>query len=614
MIYLGKIFRQCRLALLAFLLILPMTVAFAAPETMNVEDIKPGMKGIAKTVVNGTKIEEFGIEVIGIMKNKGASGDLILVRTFGDLIDRTGGIAQGMSGSPVYINNKLVGAVALGWSLTDHKIGMVTPISDMLKLWDLPDTHNASLLAVNDVPGFEKVSTPLMVAGFSEHALVMLQDKLKPLNLVPYEVGDIPEGVAIGYLEPGSAIGVQVVRGDVSVGALGTVTAIDDKKVLAFGHPFLRKGNSGYFMTNAYIYTTISGLENSFKVGTTGEAVGLINQDRSAGVAGQLDKYPSVIPIRIIATDNSTGKTQDAAVQVVQDEQLAPVLAATTVFNVIDKAMDRIGPGTAKVSFEITARNMPGESFKRENMFYTPASIGEAAIGEFFEAISMLANNPYHPVDIMDIKVNVAVEAERKTANIIEAQTKNLTAHPGQKIELNVKLKPFRGEVITRTVSFTIPSEQPEGQLTLEVRGGGIVPIIQLLAKQQGVGEEVFLLNKPKEKNKKFDDIIKEFIARDHNNDIVVEILDLNSDIDMNNGDANAGKKIAMNTEINKQDTKVLSIADRTNKKESKENKDITEPDKRKKGKGKSKARLATDYIISGDAQVMITVEKPKEK
>ena len=120
-----------------------------AADIMPVGDVRPGMQGIAKTVVAGTDIEEFGVEVIGVLKDKGPSGDLILVRTYGDVIDRTGGIVQGMSGSPVYIDGKLVGAIAYGWSLTDHRVGMLTPIGDMLKLWEpaLEKKTNCSVTA-----------------------------------------------------------------------------------------------------------------------------------------------------------------------------------------------------------------------------------------------------------------------------------------------------------------------------------------------------------------------------------------------------------------------------------------------------------------------------------
>jgi hypothetical protein len=583
---------------------LPMSLVWAAPDIMPVDEIKTGMQGTGKTVVSGTKLEEFGVEVLGIMKNKGPSGDLILVRTFGDVIDRTGGIAQGMSGSPVYIDGKLVGAIAYGWSLTDHKVGMVTPIADMLKLWDMPDNYNDSMKLDENIPGFEKMSTPVMVSGFSTNALTMLQDKLKPFDLVPYEVGDAPSDTVFAPIEPGSAVGVELVRGDVSVGALGTVTYVEGDKVLAFGHPFLKKGNIGYFMTNAYVFSTVNGLENSFKVGTTGEPVGLINQDRGAGIGGQLGRYPTIIPMRIIVKDDDTGKVQDAAVQVVKDEQLSAVLSATTMFNVVDKAIDRVGPGTAKVSFEITGRNMPVETIRRENMFYSPASIGEASVGEFLEAMAMLTGNQYNPVDIMDVKVNVSVSEERRTATIMEAQTKTPSAKPGDTINVGVKIKPFRGEPIATVVPFTIPKEQPEGPLTLEVRGGGMVPMLQLLAKRQGTDESLLMLGKPKPKNQEFGDVIKEFVERDRNNDIVVEVLDMGMDGLLDPGNANKNK-----TEIKSQEGGGPVENTVTLKADLKE---VIGKDMKKTEKAKN--RITTDYIVDGDTQVVVNVVKDKTK
>ena len=592
------------LALLAGLLIFSTALVYAAPEILPVDKITPGMRGIAKTVVSGTKIEEFGVEVLGIMKNKGPSGDLVLVRTYGDLIDRTGGIAQGMSGSPVYIDGKLVGAVAYGWSLTDHKIGMVTPISDMLKLWDMPDTKNSFPIDNPEVPvdtgeQLEPVATPLMVSGFSENALRMLKDKLGPLNLVPYAVGDAPSGTEFGKIEPGSAIGVQLVNGDVSVGAIGTVTYTEGNKVLAFGHPFLKKGNVNYLMTNAYVFTTVKGLENSFKVGTTGETLGVINQDRGAAVAGKMDRFPSVIPMLITVNDNGVKRNEQAAVQIVQDEQLSPVLAATTVFNFIEKTMDRVGPGTAKVSFEIAGRDMPGEKLTRENMFYSPGSIGELAVGEFLEAMMLVTNNQYHPVDVMDVKVNVTIEQERKTATIVEARSSAAKVKPGEKINITVKLKPYRGETLTRVVPFTIPKDQQAGPMTLEVRGGGMIPITELILKRQGLDE----ILKGKTKDQTFEGSLKEFMNNDRNNDIVVEPLQ------MTGVDGETQPALASPTADK---TKKFNVSDSTPEKN--QSGKVSSLLSKKGDEAKVKGFVSTDYIIDGDAQLLVEVESEKSE
>lgn len=595
------------IALTVALMIFSTALVFAAPETMPVDQIQPGMKGIAKTVVSGTKIEEFGVEVLGIMKNKGPSGDLILVRTYGDLIDRTGGIAQGMSGSPVYINGKLVGAIAYGWSLTDHKTGMITPIGDMLKLWNMPDSKNVfpvdQSVRLENETELEPVQTPLMVSGFGQPALDMLKTKLEPMNLVPYGVGDAPNGASFGPLEPGSAVGVQLATGDVSIGALGTVTYVEDNKVLAFGHPFLKKGNVNYLMTNAYVFTTVAGLENSFKVGATGEPIGLINQDRGSAVAGITGRFPSVVPVRITVRDNVLNRTEEAGVHVVQDEQLSPVLAATTVFNFIDKTMDRVGPGTARVRFDITGRDLPVGVLSRENMFYSPASIGELAVGELLEAMALVTGNQYRPVDIMDVKVNVTIDEERKTATITEARSSAAKAKPGETIDVTVTLKPYRGEVITRVVPYKIPEDQAVGPMGLQVRGGGMIPLTELLLRRQGLDIEMLTGNK--NKNQPFADVLKEFMNRDRNNDIVVEQMsmtpdELGSTVEQANPTADKAKKKGPEE----------TVADK-NKNPKQE--PVSGGSLKKAEENKAKSSLLTDYIVDGDAQIMVVIENKKE-
>ena len=595
--------------LLALLFLLFPAAALAA-DILPVDQVKSGMHGIGKTVVSGNKIEEFGVEVLGVMKDKGPSGDLILVRVYGDLIDKAGGIAQGMSGSPVYVEGKLVGAIAYGWSLTDHKVGMVTPIADMLKIWDIPGpaTINPVLedkpLLENDletprVEELQPVATPVMAAGFSANALAMLTEKLKPFQLVPYAIGVSGEEVPSEPLQPGSAVGVELVRGDVSLGALGTVTHVDNGKVLAFGHPFLKKGNVNFFMTNAHVFTVINSLENSFKVGATGDAIGMINQDRGAGIGGIEAKYPTIIPMRITVLDNSTGASRDAAVQVVYDEQLSPVLAATTVFNIIDKTLDRAGSGTARVSFEVSGRHMPVETIKRDNMFYTPGSIGELAVAELHEILAMLTDNQYNAVDIMDVKVNVSVDSERRTAAITEARTSVAQARPGEAVDIIVKLKPFRGEIITRTVTYTIPKNQTAGPMTLEVRGGGYAPLLYGILQVPGLGSE---FKQSTKKQRTFADVINEFVDRDRNHELVVEVLDMS--FDELAGGMPTGPQL-------KNKPSALTLQPQFPKFAKMGRKDTLAA---KDGENKSKFTTTTDYIVEGDTQVMVQIVVDEKK
>lgn len=596
--------------------------AFAAVPLMPLSEVRVGAQGVARTVIAGTRIEEFGVEVLGIMKNKGAVGDLILVRTYGDVIDRAGGVAQGMSGSPVFIDGRLIGAIGYGWSLTDQRTAMVTPIRDMLEIFEYkpmqppsdqsgekPDDKPAAPPDKNKNPGSPSavdktagrsrqfLTTPLMAAGFGPNALAYLQTHLKPLQLSPVTAGDPPSDIAYGDLEPGSAVGVQLVRGDVSLGALGTVTYVDDNRILAFGHPFLKRGPTDFLMTNAYIFTTIRGLESSFKLGTTGEVIGTITQDRGAGVAGEMNRFPGIVPLRMnIRAADSGGR--ELAVQIVQDEEILPILATASLLNAIDKAVDRAGSGTARITFEVAARGMPGETYKRENMFYSPENIAESALTEFYELIAFLASNPHNPVTIMDIRADVDVGPERRTARILSARPLQPSARPGDTIDIEVKLKPYRAEPITRTVSFTVPKEQTAGTLNLSVRGGGFFSLAALLKKVAADGGEV---PKPSRKPpKSFEEMIKDLSSRDRNNDIVVEL---------------PGAAEMLEDGVDKKPKLKLGESEK-----AAADREPAKPEKPAKPKPagslltsrkadqKKKGFLTTDYIIEGDTEVSLEI------
>ena len=605
-----------RLAVLSLLccilMVLPAAcVQAAALSLMPLDEVQTGAHGVARTVISGTQIEEFGVEILGIMKNKGAVGDLILVRTYGDVIERSGGVAQGMSGSPVFIGGRLIGAIGYGWSLTDQRTAMVTPIHDMLKLFDKnlrkkPTQETASeqqpAVETDKAPpgGLELRSTPLMAGGFGETALNFLATKLKPLKLTPYSVGDPPSGIAYGDLEPGSAVGVQLVRGDVSLGALGTVTYVDDNKILAFGHPFLKRGQANFLMTQAYIFTTIRGVENSFKVGVTGDVIGTINQDRGAGVAGEMNQYPGIVPMLMNIRDTDEKQTRNMQVQLVQDEEIVPILATASLLNSIEKSIDRTGSGTARISFEVSARGMPGETYKRENMFFSPESVSEAALAEFYEFLAFLSSNPHNAVNLMEIKADVSVTQERLTARILSAQPLKESALPGETVDIEVKLKPFRTEPITRTVSFTVPKEQLPGSMGLTVRGGGFFSLAALMKKLGVEAENPKPSRKPQ---KSFEAMLKDFSGRDRNNDIVVEPTGAGEfPEDLAEGDKKLKTKLG--------ETEKASVDNEPAKPEKPEKIKTVASLLPKKTEQKNKGVVTTDYIVEGDTEINLEILK----
>ena len=381
---------------------------------MPVEDIVPGMRGIAKTVIEGDTIEEFNIEVLGVIGND-AMGHNILIKASGDVIDRSGGIAQGMSGSPVYINGRLAGAVAFGKAFTDPKYCFLTPIGRMLDLLNEPAPRPSEFLPKN---------TPLMAGGFTESGVRYLSEKLEPFGLKATGVGGSGSFSSTQPLQPGSAVGVSLMRGDIQLGALGTVTWVgDDGEILAFGHPFMQRGDSCYFMNKAWILASLPNLESAYKVGNIGETIGTITQDRSAGIAGKIGQGPPVVPVYVSVTDGARGINNSSRVEVIDDEVLLPAMLDAVAYNTVAKTMDREGGGTARFSFRIDGRgDISGPiNVQRENMYYAAAGIGKLINQELVEAGTILTQNKFEKVDIYGVNINIVLDDKAEVAEIISA-------------------------------------------------------------------------------------------------------------------------------------------------------------------------------------------------
>lgn len=596
-------------------------VLSAAPEILTADQLQTGMHGIAKTVVKGTAIEEFDVEIVGVLEN-GPGNQMILARASGPVIERTGGVLHGMSGSPVYVNGKLIGALAGGWSDLDMRFFYIQPIAEMLKIWDMPDVKNHKKIpqvditakteqnpkeslqkAADEMPEKDEnqqptadvkeemshsllggdptlLATPLIAEGFTEASFNMLRERLEPFGIVPYAGlgASSADGAPQEALEPGSALGVALVLGDFTLGATGTVTAVDGDKILAFGHPFYRRGNVSYFLTEAEVLTSEYGNTTGRKIAQLGNVVGLINQDRSTGIGGVVGRYPSVVPLQVQVKDKQLEKEHQYHAQIAYDEELVAPLAATMVYNAIDRNMDRTGASTMKVEFEILANGVQDGVIKRDNMYYHTQDTGQMAVGELLQALALLASNTSEEIDIFGIKAVVEVDETRQTASIIDVKPSKTTVRPGETILLSVKLKPYRAQEVTVDVPFTVPKSQQSGTVMLEVRGGGLVPLTQLMMQQQGID-----LSAEEDKMKPFADKVKEFLDTNKNNEIVV------SPVVMPDEKALANQAKTMGA---KKTPKVPA-------KETTEKKNVPEV----------KNKKATDYIIDNVHRVAIEIE-----
>ncbi len=504
-----------RIFLIAVLLCCQMLAAAAANvPLMPVRDLRVGMQGIGKTVISGDTIEDFNVEILGVTGNE-STGYNIFVRLYGDLIEKTGGVAQGMSGSPVYVDGRLVGAVAFGKTFNDPHYCFLTPIGKMLPLLDEPRE-----LPVDWIPK----GTALMAGGFTDYGLEYLQQKLEPFGLTAVGAGGVGAS-SDKALEPGSSVGVALMQGDMNLGALGTVTWTDDSgRLLAFGHAFMQRGSSNFFMNKVWVLGVVPNLQSSYKVGTLGTAIGSFTQDRASGIGGTIGKQPGSIPMFVTVNDSGRGRADSMRVRLVEDEQLLPSIVDAAVVNTVSKTVDRNGGGTAKLHFTITGVDSKKEllTIDRENMYYSTDSLLKNLDAELTEAVTILMRNKFEPVQIYSINVEAEVSDAVQVAEIVSVHAAKGKVKPGEKVAVDVTMKPYRGEEFTKTVQFKVPKDHPGGKLALNVRGGSSMAwVIDLLRKQQAEGVPAA---KKKENRRKLSDYVKSVNTADKNNELIIDL------------------------------------------------------------------------------------------
>ena len=507
-----------KLFLFVFLILSVASQAFARTPLMPVEDLKAGMRGYAKTVISGDTIETFPVEVLGVTGSD-SMGYQILIKAGGDVIARSGGIAQGMSGSPVYIDGRLAGAIAYGKAFTDPHYCLLTPIHDMLDILDKPEPHRAVSLSL--LPK----GTPLQAGGFSSAGISVLEEGLKPFGLTVADTGAPGTASSGKDLEPGSSVGAALIQGDLTLGALGTVTWTDEQgRVLAFGHPFMSRGAADFFLTKTWVLASLPNLQTAYKVGNIGAAAGTFSQDRSAGVAGQIGHLPAYIPMYVSVSDSTRSQNGSARVRLVNDELMAHKLAAAVLVSQAAKTVDHGKGGSARIRFDITARDGKGEllHISRDNMYYDKESVVKPLPSELQETVQVLLQNKLEKVRITNIDVNVDASTEALIAEIKKVSVNEQEPKPGDTIHLQVTLKPYREKEFVRTVAYKLPKDA-SGEVRLNVRGGASMAWVRELLRKQKDGEEEQAKKEEKKKDVKLSDYVREVNQADRNNDIIIE-------------------------------------------------------------------------------------------
>jgi hypothetical protein len=496
-----------------------------AVELFLPEEVRPGLRGIARTVISGNTIETFDVEVLGVVPQSPPLSSYIMVRVSGDAVDRAGGIALGMSGSPVYIQDRLLGAISHVYTYSDHRIGLVTPAADMFKIYDEMPTPEPVL--PEDVVA---VAAPLLVQGLNERNMDYL---LKGLGASRSQVMPSFSAASISIpaaFEPGSMFGVQLLRGDFQVASFGTVTHVkDDGRFIAMGHPVFHRGAVEFFASAAYVHYTLPNLEAPMKIVSLGATVGKVAQDRSAGVGGILGTPVDYVPISIVVNDTERGQRKSYYVESVKDEQVLIPLVVSSAYQSIDAALDRIGDGTAYVRVEFVSQDFT-QRMIRENLFYSDSDIAVWCLVDLESGLELLMHNNLQAVDLQQIKIEVEISRERKTATIERATPSTSHVKAGESVDVEVLIRPYRGQLETRTLRLNIPPDTAEGLLTVTVRSGAESyydidpPVHTSILSAEGEAED------DEEPMRSFiadadtlDDLIEEYMDRERNHELVAE-------------------------------------------------------------------------------------------
>ena len=455
---------------------------------MPLSQIHAGMKGVAYTVFQGTKPEPMEVEVLGVLKNaNGPKGDIILVRLGGEKARYTGVVA-GMSGSPVYFNGKLAGAVAFRiGEFSKEPIAGVTPISEMLEISALdtapsnapvPARASASLAARMSGPGLplaatqsftnylKPIETPLVFSGFTEDSVQKFAPQFASQGIVPVMgVGSATDALQPDALVPGSAVSAVLVRGDMNIAATCTVTYLDASHLLACGHPLMQFGMVDLPMTKATVLATLPSPLNAFKIVNATETVGAFVQDRHTGILGEFGKKPEMIPVTLTIHGGPTAKVFHY--EVLNNARLSPVAMATTVYNALHGVNEYGDETTYAMKGSISVEGFP--DVKLQDMFSSADGQQPAALiaaSSIADRFGRIYSNPYSTPAINGLNLDFDLSNERRWARLESARTDVSEARPGDDINVEVLLRPYRGEAVIQRIPVHVP---PSAQGTLHI-------------------------------------------------------------------------------------------------------------------------------------------------
>ncbi len=582
---------------------------------LPLSEVREGMKAEIRTVLHGTKISRFSATLLGVVPRKTSPKNLILIRVDDPYVRANGGIAAGMSGSPVYAGGKLVGAIGYGWQFGDNNLGLVTPIDEMVKAFDWPDKiplfgvsakipkepvsadarpeakaekgdgdrdqeplsgdvreedgpgdfviegitsadavskdqsaeeddgkgenseegedpdeadgsdKDPSSDDIKTGPASEDIAKlydaelvplgmPIQTDGISGRAADEMKKRLG-LPLIPLG-GASSEGNTVRLKaapEPGSAIGASLAWGDIQIGGIGTLTAISkDGRFIGFGHPMAGQGAVSYPLTEATILRVIPSMESSFKLGYQGPIIGIITQDRPEAIAGYLGKLAPAVSYKVKFNDVDIKKETVKRFQTAADPFTGPIIGSMGMLGIIDDLWARRGEGTAILKYRFYGGNLPN-GWERRNIFFSEKDLIGSLLTEFDTLSEIFSLNQFQEIRPLGVELDVEVTRDARVVFIekLEIADKKDTYAPGEKIELNITLRPWRKRSMVKRIPITVP-KNAVGFCEILVRGGGIME-----PEQESLAAGLRAISN-------LDDLLKELSIKETNNQIVAEI------------------------------------------------------------------------------------------
>ncbi len=457
---------------------------------MPLAEVRAGQHGIGKTVFEGDRIEDFQVEILGILANTGPRESIILARLSGGPLDHTG-VMQGMSGSPVYINGRLIGAVALAFPYAKDPIAGIRPIEEMLRVSDMPGPPRPRLVAGTLLPALPtspesrmtEVATPLSLSGFSSKAVDAFGPGLRALGLDPRQgmstggAGNLVMGDP-SKLQPGAMISVELMTGDMSVGADGTLTCIDGEKVYAFGHRFLSVGPTDLPFTRSEVITLLANVNTSFKISAAKELMGVISQDRNTAVSGVLGRRAATLPLEISVTQDSAN-VGTYNMQVVNDRFLAPYLTQMAVFSALEATERATGSSSIRIRGRIEFEGRP-ETVDLRSFFAGETSSAMVAATTTALPLSYVMQGGFDTLRVKRIVVSLETSNTKKDLSLSQLYTSRREAKPGETVTLTAIFDGQNGVEVRRALQFKIPVGTAPGTLYFTVADGGQTSLADL--------------------------------------------------------------------------------------------------------------------------------------